>query len=96
MIEVELSRQDVERATKTALIDCSPRTGVALVVEREADGGVDDARLTGYEDFFPISMVTQEKLTVLPGGDWTTIPRFRQEAQDHDGLYRSYRTTWVE
>ena len=96
MIDVKISRKDVERATGTALIACNPRTGVALVVERQADGGVDDIRLTGYEDFFPISMVSQEKLTVLPGGDWTTIPRFRQEVQDYDGLYRSYRITWVE
>ena len=79
-------------APADALIACRPEDGAhALVVIPQRDGGIDDSRLTGREDFFPIGMASEEGFSgYLEGGDWTVIPRVRQEAPDHDACYRDY------
>jgi len=79
-------------APADALIACRPKDGAeALIVARQPDGGVDDSRLTGCEDFFPAGMASGEGFSgVLEGGDWTVIPYVRQERAGYDGCNRSY------
>ena len=82
----------LQTAPAGALIACRPQDGAqALLIARQPDGGVDDARLTGYEDFFPVGMAREQGFSgFLEGGDWTVIPYVRQEAADYDGRYRGY------
>lgn len=91
----------LDGAPKGALIACRPEeNGEAILVVRQSDAGVDDYRLRGHEDFFPVSMALASRNGDQPieikGGDWTTIPYVRQAAEDYDGLYRSYTLHSIE
>ena len=53
----------------------------AHVIERQADGGVDDPRVVPGAMFYPICMGFEDT-GFLEGGDWTVIPYVRCHGQD--------------
>jgi hypothetical protein len=68
-----------------------PETLNAQIVAR-IKGYVSD--ILGHEDLFPLAMAVERPDGILEGGDWTVVET--PSIREHDGLYRSYKITWLD
>lgn len=91
---IQVSAQEVARAPKDALVYI--QDGVALILKRDSQGGVDDPQVKDGASFFPISMLKNEE-TFLEGGDWTTIPYIRSAGKlvEANANYHAFEIQWV-